>query len=68
VRLTNYQGPYLLSYMPAWAPDGHRIAFVSNREGNTEIYVLTVDGPIRPPARLTNNVADDTNPFWSPLP
>lgn len=65
VRLTTH---HLANYMPTWAPDGHRIAFVSQRAGNYEIYALTVDGPVRPPVRLTNNIADDLNPSWSLLP
>jgi TolB protein len=27
---------------PAWSPDGKRIAFQSNRDGNYEIYVITL--------------------------
>ena len=29
---------------PAWSPDGSRIAFVSQRDGNAEIYVMDADG------------------------
>ena len=32
------------NYLPDWSPDGARIAFVSNRDGNDEIYVMTADG------------------------
>ncbi len=27
-----------------WSPDGSRIAFASNRDGNVEIYVMNADG------------------------
>ena len=29
---------------PAWSPDGRKIAFVSRRDGNSEIYVMNADG------------------------
>lgn len=52
------------SYLPAYSPDGTRIAFVTSRDGNSEIYVVNRDGSnLR---RLTNNAADDTAPAWSP--
>ena len=28
---------------PAWSPDGRRIAFVSHRDGNLEIYVMNIE-------------------------
>ena len=28
---------------PAWSPDGKKIAFVSNRSGNNQIYVMEVE-------------------------
>ncbi len=40
---------------PNWSPDGSRIAFVSNRDGNYEIYVMNADGTGQ--ARVTNNAA-----------
>ena len=40
-----------------------RIAFVSDRDGNMEIYVMKDDG--RNPRRLTNNRHDDYSPSWS---
>ena len=59
---------------PTWSPNGRRIAFASNRDGNYEIYVVDVDetkfGLILSayssnPTRLTNNTFSDTSPAWS---
>ena len=41
-----------------------KIAFQSNRDGNFEIYVMNADGSN--PVRLTNNLAVDGSPAWSP--
>ena len=38
---------------PSWSYDGQRIAFVSTRDGNEEIYVMNADGSNQ--RRLTNN-------------
>jgi Tol biopolymer transport system component len=47
-----------------WSPDGRRIAFVSNRDGNHEVYVINIDGSgLR---NLTRNPAGDGHPAWSP--
>jgi Tol biopolymer transport system component len=49
---------------PAWSPDGKKIAFTSNRDGNWEIYVMNADGDNQ--RRLTNNEETDCEPCWSP--
>ena len=41
-----------------------RIAFVSDRVGNSEIYVMDTDGNNQ--RRLTNHWASDFSPAWSP--
>ena len=52
------------NYIPVFSPDGTRIAFMSGRDGNPEIYVMNVDGSnLR---RLTNHPAGDGTPTWSP--
>jgi TolB protein len=52
------------NFLPVFSPDGTRMAFMSNRDGNPEIYVMNVDGSgVR---RLTNHPAGDSSPTWSP--
>ncbi|MHC4533602.1 MAG: TolB family protein, partial [Planctomycetota bacterium] len=41
-----------------------KIAFVSSRDGNHEIYAINIDGSGQ--KRLTDNFADDKCPSWSP--
>ena len=48
---------------PIWSPDGSRIAFASDRDGNWEIYVMNADGSGQ--TRLTDNPAWDFSPSWS---
>lgn len=43
-----------------------RIAFVSNRLGNEDIYLMTQDGERGTISNLTNNPARDWKPTWSP--
>ncbi|MGH7530177.1 MAG: TolB family protein [Gemmatimonadales bacterium] len=48
---------------PQWAPDGVSIAFTSERDGNREIYAVSVlTGAL---ARLTEHTATDEQPAWS---
>jgi TolB protein len=49
---------------PAWSPDGTRIAMVSNRDFNRELYVANADGSGQ--ARLTNDPGVEGAPAWSP--
>ena len=48
----------------AKAPDTAKIAFVSSRDGNREIYMMNPNGTEK--VRLTQNFAVDLYPTWSP--
>ncbi len=49
---------------PAWSPDGRKIAFMSNRDGSEEIYLVNLDGSglVNP----TRSRGRDNRPMWSP--
>lgn len=57
-------GTAINSQSPVFSPDGTKIAFASDRDGNFEIYVMTAEGGEQ--TRLTTNGAEDTDPTWSP--
>ncbi|MFN7923758.1 MAG: protein kinase [Bryobacteraceae bacterium] len=50
--------------VPRWSFDGRRITFTANCGKQTDVYV--VDGPGRPPLRLTDSPALDENSTFSP--
>ncbi len=51
---------------PAWSPDGTKIAFASDRDGDTEIYVMDIArGRVVQLTRTGPNI-HDTDPVWSP--
>lgn len=49
---------------PTWSPDAKRIAFVSERSGNKDIWVMDVDGQNK--TQLTTHLDSDHLPSWSP--
>jgi Tol biopolymer transport system component len=49
---------------PIWSPDGTRIVFQSDRDGDDEICVMNADGS--GVANLTNEPEHDWAPDWSP--
>ena len=60
-RLTHNNGR---EWHPEVSPDGKQIAFMSDRDGNFEIYVMNIDGSNQ--KRLTNSAIGDWYPSWSP--
>jgi Tol biopolymer transport system component len=61
LQLTTSPAP---DFDPTCLPDGTRIAFRSERDGNPEIYVMNADGSQQ--INLTRNPAEDWSPAWSP--
>ena len=61
---TNLTGNAATDTRADWSPDGSKIAFDSNRDGNNEIYSMNADGSGL--LRLTSNGADDSQAAWSP--
>ncbi len=66
---TTYQEMVLLddghyNASPDLSPDGTQIVFVSDRDGDQELYMMDVDGTnLR---QLTHNSTRDSWPIWSP--
>ena len=57
-----------LDYMPAWSPDGTRIAFLSGRDSHhtweNDLYTMNPDGTNV--VRLTQSATVEGRPTWSP--
>jgi Tol biopolymer transport system component len=64
--LTHYiEGEFDGDVLSAWSPDGHRIAFVSDRDGYYAVYIMNSDGSN--PIRLTDGrTGNADSPQWSP--
>ena len=50
---------------PDWSPDGSEIAFHSQRDGDKDIYTISVDGDDEP-IQVTTNDLKDIQPDWAP--
>ena len=49
---------------PAWSPDGSQLAYVSNRSGDYQVWVLDLAGRAR--RQVTTTAGDATTPIWQP--
>lgn len=62
--LTNLSNTLGNNFMADWSPDGQRIVFVSQRDGNRDLYVMNADGSNQ--TRLTDGGFENSLPRWSP--
>jgi len=46
-----------------WSPDGTKIVFATNRDGNFEIYTMNPDGTEQ--TNISNDPGQDGRPWWS---
>jgi Tol biopolymer transport system component len=60
-QLVTEKGP---SYLHGWSPDGKRLAYCAEREGQYDIYTISVDGGSE--TQLTNLPGLDDGPEYSP--
>ena len=60
-RLTSHEGT---ESFPHFSPDGTKIAFSAQYDGNTDVYVVNADGG--EPKRLTFHPSDDIVQGWTP--
>ena len=63
-NLTNSSGAH--DKHARWSPDGRRIAFVSDRGGEEQVYLVAQDGSAAPEALTTDHEAMLYAPEWSP--
>jgi len=64
-RATRISGGPAFEFQPRYSPDGSRIAFVSDRDGLNNIWIMDPDGS--DPEQLTKETERDVNtPSWSP--
>src|SRR5436305_15294457 len=50
---------------PVWSPDGQRIAFIWERTGVSNLYVVKADGSAQPTALTSFPEGSFSNAFWS---
>lgn len=53
------------NFAPVWGPNRQRIAFLSNRDGNIEVYYAVASEDAPSVIRVTNSVFDESQISWS---
>ncbi|MGH7710455.1 MAG: amidohydrolase family protein, partial [Gemmatimonadaceae bacterium] len=54
-----------INYQPRWSPDGRLIAFVSDRRGQNNLWIMNADGS-NPRSVFTNRDVRVYEPAWTP--
>ncbi len=62
IRLADLIGA---SYTPSWSPDGTRIAFINDQEGDGDLYMITSDGSRLIALNLAAQ-SEENVPVWTP--
>lgn len=66
-----FSAPHAVQGTPTFSPDGKKIAFVSNKDGSTRIYILDIPAPgaslkeIKP-VLISKQNRESSAPAWSP--
>ncbi len=60
------QSPGAHDKRPSWSPDGSKIAFISDKSGEEEIWVVAQDGSSEPEQLTNNGTRMRFDPRWSP--
>ncbi len=60
-RLTDHDAADI---QPVWSPDGQRIAFASDRDGDWQLYIMDAEGGDQ--RRVTFDERSNFEPMWSP--
>jgi serine/threonine protein kinase len=55
---------YLRDMQPAWSPDGKHIAFITDRKGVPQIWIMDPDGSNQ--VQFSLSAGFDSHPDWSP--
>jgi Tol biopolymer transport system component len=63
-------GQHLVNVTAVWSPDGRQILFVSNRDGASDLFLMTADGQearnLTGPQRQAGDAYANYSPHWAP--